>query len=44
MEFADTQIFYIYGDDDMIVGWRGSQEFQDWLSDFTFRPIVTSTG
>ena len=43
MEFADTQIFYIYGDDDVIVGWRGSQEFQDWLSDFTFRPIVTST-
>lgn len=43
LDSADTQLFYFYSDEQVVVAWRGSQELDDWLSDFTFRPILTSS-
>jgi hypothetical protein len=34
----DTQFFYVSNSEHVIVSWRGTQEFRDWITDVTFSP------
>lgn len=36
---GDTQLFYVYNNDKIIVGWRGTASATDGITDLSFRPV-----
>lgn len=40
---GDTQLFYVYNNEKIIVSWRGTASLYDGESDATFRPISTDS-
>ncbi|AYA09913.1 MULTISPECIES: lipase family protein [Rahnella] len=40
---GDTQLFYVYNDDNVIVAWRGTASFWDGVADGSFRPVESES-
>ncbi|MEI2264066.1 lipase family protein [Erwinia sp. CGal63] len=40
---GDTQLFYVYNEDKVIVAWRGTASIYDAITDVSFRPISPET-
>ncbi len=40
---GDTQLFYTYNNDKLIVSWRGTASLIDGMTDFSFRPVKSQS-
>lgn len=40
---GDTQLFYVYNNDNIIVSWRGTANFWDGVADGSFRPVESES-
>lgn len=40
---GDTQLYYVYNDDNVIVSWRGTASVWDGIADGSFRPVESET-
>ncbi len=44
IESGDTQVFVAGNDDEVVVSFRGTESFQDWLTDAKFRMVDSAIG
>src|SRR5471030_3068941 len=40
---GDTQLFYTYNNDKLIISWRGTASLIDGMTDFSFRPVESQS-
>lgn len=40
---GDTQLFYTYNNNKVLIGWRGTAGYSDGITDATFRPVKSQT-
>jgi predicted lipase len=40
---GDTQLFYVYSDDNVVVSWRGTASIWDGIADGSFRPVESES-